>query len=116
MEDDKKNICPEEKITTGTAVPEQFAPGKAEPVVADPAPAEKAAPVEKMEPTIPETSGFAASEPPKPDKKAKQAAAPDKGDTAQELSGKAVDFAAVREETGKDKPPKEKTPKQKTTE
>ena len=85
--------------------PEPFVgtPDMAEPVVADPAPAEKAAPVEKAEPTVPE-----APEPPKPDKEAKQTATPDKGDPAQAPSGKVVDFAAAREEAGKDKAPKNK--------
>ena len=93
--------------------PEPFvgAPDMTKPVVADPAPAEKTAPVEKAESTVPE-----APEPPKPDKEAKQTATPDKGDPTPAPSGKVVDFAAAREEAGKDKAPKQKAPKQKTTE
>ena len=115
LADDKKNIGPEvEKTETATA-PEQPAPEKVEPVVADPAPVEKAAPTEKAEPITPEAPGPAATEPPKPDKEAKQTATPDKGNPAPAPAGKVVDFAAAREEAGKDKPPKEKAPKQKTT-
>ena len=43
MADDKKNIGPEAETTDTAPAQEQPAPGKAEPVVADPAPAEKAA-------------------------------------------------------------------------
>ena len=114
MSDNKKHIGPEAETPTETPAPEQPAPGKAEPVVADPAPAEKAAPVEKTEPTIPEAPGPAAPEPPKPDKEAKQTATPDKGDPTPAPSGKVVDFAAAREEAGKDKTPKQKAAKQKT--
>ena len=116
MADDKKNIGPEVEKTETAPAPEQPAPGKAEPVVADPAPAEKTAPVEKAEPTIPEAPGPAAPELPKSDKEAKQTAIPDKDDPAPAPAGKVVDFAAAREEAGKDKAPKEKAPKQKTTE
>ena len=116
MADDKKNISPEVEKTDTAPAPEQAVLGKAEPVAAEPAPAEKTAPVEKMEPTIPEVPGPAAPEPPKPDEETKQTATPDKSDTAPASSGKVVDFAAAREETEKDKAQKEKAPKQKTTE
>ena len=116
MADDKKNISPEVEKTDTAPAPEQSVLGKAEPVAAEPAPAEKTAPVEKMEPTIPEVPGPAAPEPPKPDEETKQTATPDKSDTAPASSGKVVDFAAAREETEKDKAQKEKAPKQKTTE
>lgn len=91
--------------------PEPFvgAPDMAEPVAVDPALTEKEAPVEKAESTVPEAPGPAATEPPKPDKESKQTDTP-------APAGKVVDFAAVREEAGKDKAPKQKTPKQKTTE
>ena len=111
LADDKKNIGPEVEKTDAPPAPEQSAPGKAEPVAADPAPAEKAAPVDKVEPP-----GPAATEPPKPGKEAEQTAIPGMGDPAPAPSGKVVDFAAAREEAGKDKAPKEKAPKQKTTE
>lgn len=116
MADDKKNIGPEVKKIETAPAPEQPAPEKVEAVVADPAPAEKAAPTEKAELTTPEVPGPAAPEPPKPDKAAKQMATSDKGDPAPAPSGKVVDFAAAREEVGKDKAPKEKALKQKTTE
>ena len=69
--------------------PEPFvgAPDMAEPVAADPAPAEKAAPVEKAEPIVPEAPGPAATEPPDPGKEAKQTATPDKGDPAPAPAG-----------------------------
>ena len=92
MADEKKNIGPEVEKTEAAPTPEQSVPEKAKPVVADPAPAEKAAP-----------------EPPKPDKEAKQTATPDKGDPAPATAGKVVDFAAAREEAEKDKDPKQKT-------
>ena len=111
MADDKKNISLEVEKTDTPPTPKQSASEKAEPVVADPVPAEKATPVEKAEPTVPE-----APEPPKPDKEGKQTATPDKSDPAPAPAGKVVDFAAAREEAGKDKAPKQKTPKQKTTE
>ena len=107
MADDKKNIGPEVKKTETAPAPEQPAPVKAEPVVAGPAP------VEKAEPTIPEAPGLAAPEPPKSDKEAKQTVTPDKVDPALAPTGKVVDFAAAREEAGKDKAPKEKAAKQK---
>ena len=113
MTDDKKNIGPEAKISAGASVPEQLTPGEAVPVVGDPAPVEKMAPIEKVEPTVPEVPGPAAPEPPKPDKEAKQTTTPDKGDPVPALSDKVVDFAAAREETGKDKATKEKAAKQK---
>ena len=116
MADDKKNIGPEVEKTETAPAPEQPAPEKVEPIVADPAPAEKTAPTEKSEPTTPESPSPAATEPPKPDKEGKQTDTPDKGDPAPAPSGKVVDFAAAREEAGKDKAPKQKTPKQKTTE
>ena len=70
--------------------PEPFvdAPDMAEPVVADPAPAEKAAPTEKAEPTIPEAPGPTAPEPPKPDKEGKQTDTPDKGDEGGRKAGR----------------------------
>ena len=113
MADDKKNIGPEIEKTDTAPAPEQPVPSEAEPVVEDPTPAEKTAPVEKVEPTIPEPPGPAAPEPPKPDKEGKQTDTPDKGDPAPAPSGKVVDFVAAREEAGKDKAPKEKAAKQK---
>ena len=97
MADDKKNIGPEVEKTDTAPAPEQSVLGKAEPVAADPAPAEKTAPVEKMEPTIPEVPDPAAPELPKPDMEAKQTTTPDKCDPAPAPSGKVVDFAAARE-------------------
>ena len=47
LADDKKNIGPEVEKTETAPAPEQTAPEKVEPVVADPAPAEKAALVDK---------------------------------------------------------------------
>ena len=62
MADDKKNISPEvEKIGTVSAQ-EQPVPENAEPVVEDPAPAEKAVPAEKVEHPVPEAPGPAAPE------------------------------------------------------
>lgn len=82
----------------------------------DPAPAEKAAPVDKAEPTTPGSPGAAAHEKPKPEKEAQQAAIPGMGDPVPAPSGKVVDFAAARKEAAKDKPPEKKTTKQKTPE
>lgn len=66
MAEDKKNIGPKVEKTDTAPAPEQPAPGKAEPVVADPAPGEKAAPVEKAEPDIPEAPGPALPSRPSP--------------------------------------------------
>ena len=108
MTDDKKNIGPEVEKTDTAPAPEKPVLDKTEPVVADPAPAKKVAPVDKVEPTTPESPGPAAPEPPKPDKEAQQTASPDKGAPAQAPSGKVVDFAAAREEAEKDKASKQK--------
>ena len=116
MADDKKNIGPEMETPTEVPTPEQPAPNKAEPVVTDSAPAEKAAAADKAEPTAPESPGSAAPEQAKPEKEAKQTAIPGVGDPAPASSGKVVDFAAAREEAGKDKSPKDKAAKQKAPE
>ena len=116
MSDDKKNIDLEVGTPTEAPAPEQPAPDKAEPVVTDPAPAEKTVPADRAEPAAPESPGAAAPEQPKPEQEAQQTATPDKGDPAQAPSGKVVDFAAARDEAGKDKAPKQKAPEQKTTE
>lgn len=50
LADDKKNIGPEVEKTDAPPAPDQPAHGKVEPVVADPAPAEKAAPWIKRSP------------------------------------------------------------------
>ena len=83
MADDKKNIGPEVEKTDAPPAPDQPAPGKAEPIVADPAPAEKAAPVDKAEPTVPEVPGPASPEPPKPGKEAGKNKAPPKQKTTE---------------------------------
>ena len=107
MSDEKKNIGPREETPTEDPALGQSAPGKAEPMVTDPAPAEK------TEPAVPESPGSAAPAHPKLEKEAQQTATPDKGVPAQAPSGKVVDFAAAREVAAKDKAPKEKAPKQK---
>ena len=107
MSDEKKNIGPREETPTEDPALGQSAPGKAEPMVTDPAPAEK------TEPAFPESPGSAAPAHPKLEKEAQQTATPDKGVPAQAPSGKVVDFAAAREVAAKDKAPKEKAPKQK---
>ena len=116
MSDDKKNIGPEMETPTEAPTPEQPAPDKAKPVVTDPAPVEKAAPADKAQPAAPESPSAAAPEQPKPEKVAQQTAATDKGDPAPDPSGKVVDFAAAREEAGKDKAPKDKAAKQEAPE
>lgn len=115
MSDDKKNIGPEVEKADALPALGQPTPDKAEPVAADPVPAEKAAPADIAEPAAPESPGVAASEQPKPEQEPQQTATPDKGDPAQAPFGKVVDFAAARDEAAKEekkvlkqKPPKEK--------
>ena len=107
MSDDKKNIVPEVETATEAPALGQSAPGKVEPVVPDPAPAEK------TESAVPESPGSATPAHPKLEKEVQQTATPDKGDPAQAPAGKVVDFAAVREVAAKDNAPKEKAPNQK---
>ena len=116
MSDDKKHIGPEVETPTEAPAPGQPVPGKAESIVTDPAPAEKAAPADKAEPAAPESPGVAVPEQPKPEKEDKQTATPDKGDPAPAPSGKVVDFAAAREEAAKDKSPAQRAAKQKAPE
>ena len=115
MSDDKKNIGPEVEKADALPALGQPTPDKAEPVAADPVPAEKAAPADIAEPAAPESPGVAAPEQPKPEQEPQQTATPDKGDPAQAPFGKVVDFAAARDEAAKEekkvlkqKPPKEK--------
>ena len=115
MSDDKKNIGPEVEKADALPALGQPTPDKAEPVAADPVPAEKAAPADIAEPAAPESPGVAAPEQPKPEQEPQQTATPDKGDPAPAHSGKVVDFAAARNEAAKEekkaikqKPPKEK--------
>ena len=115
MSDDKKNIGPEVEKADALPALGQPTPDKAEPVAADPVPAEKAAPADIAEPAAPESPGVAAPEQPKPEQEPQQTATPDKGDPAHAPFGKVVDFAAARDEAAKEekkvlkqKPPKEK--------
>ena len=115
MSDDKKNIGPEVEKADALPALGQPTPDKAEPVAADPVPAEKAAPADIAEPAAPESPSVAAPEQPKPEQEPQQTATPDKGDPAQAPFGKVVDFAAARDEAAKEekkaikqKPPKEK--------
>ena len=115
MSDDKKNIGPEVEKADALPALGQPTPDKAEPVAADPVPAEKAAPADIAEPAAPESPGVAAPEQPKPEQEPQQTATPDKGNPAQAPFGKVVDFAAARDEAAKEekkvlkqKPPKEK--------
>ncbi len=114
MADDKKNIDSEVETPTETPASDQPAPDKTEPVVTNPAPAEKAAPADKAEPAAPESPGAAAPEQPKPEKAARQTAIPGMDDPSPAPSGKVVDFTTARDEAAKDKAPKEKAAKQKT--
>ena len=116
MSDDKKNIGPEEETSTEASAPGRPVPSKAEPIVTDPAPVEKAAPADKAEPAASGSLGTATPEQPKSEKEAQQTATPDKGDPAQAPYGKVVDFAAARDEATKGKPPKDKAAKQKAPE
>ena len=62
-------------------------------------------------PDAPESPSVTIPEQPEPDKDGKQATRPGKDDPGPAPTGKVVDFAAVREEAGKTKPPvKEATP------
>lgn len=115
MSDDKKNIGPEVEKADALPALGQPTPDKAEPVAADPVPAEKAAPADIAEPAVPESPGVAAPEQPKPEQEPQQTATPDKGDPAQAPFDKVVDFAAARDEAAKEgkkavkqKPPIEK--------
>ena len=115
MSDDKKNIGPEVEKADALPALGQPTPDKAEPVAADPVPAEKAAPADIAEPAAPESPGVAAPEQPKPEQEPQQTATPDKDAPAPAHSGKVVDFAAARDEAAKEekkaikqKPPKEK--------
>lgn len=83
MPSDRKNIGSEMETPTEAPAPEQLAPNKAESAVTDPAPAEKAALVDKAQSAAPESHGPAVPEQPKPEKEARQTATPDKGDSAQ---------------------------------
>ena len=112
MSDDKKNIGSEVEKADALPALGQPTPDKAEPVAADPVPAEKAAPADIAEPAAPESPGVAAPEQPKPEQEPQQTATPDKGDPAQAPFDKVMDFAVARDKARKDKAPKEKAAKQ----
>ena len=116
MSDDKKSIGPGVETPTEAPALGQPAPGKAEPVVTDPALAEKAAPADKAKPAAPESPGSAAPERAKPEKEAQQTAIPGMDDPAPASSGKVVDFAVARDEAAKSKASKERAAKQKVPE
>ncbi len=111
MSDDKKNIGPEVETPTEAPTPEQPAPDKAEPVVTEPAPAEKAAPADKAEPVVPNSSGAAVPETPTPSKETQLTAFSDTDGPAPASPGKVVDFAAAREGVAKDKAPDQQVAK-----
>ena len=127
MADDKKTISPD--VGTPTEAPEQPSTAPDLSDTAAPAPLEpealtveeqlilehegQAALFEMGEviPDAPESPSVTIPEQPEPDKDGKQATRPGKDDPGPAPTGKVVDFAAVREEAGKTKPPvKEATP------